>query len=212
MARRISFILFAVAGMFIAMGAVVGWYQYHANRASTKQAHEATARREAPSTTKPKEDAFAAYTVPPDQPRYLFIADTAVRAMVKPLGLTTDKHIGTPSNVFYAGWYTGSAKPGKPGAMLLDGHVSSWSAHGIFYNLKNLTPGKTITIERGDGTRFTYKVVKNQTYDDDKVDMAAAMAPITSTKPGLNLITCGGQVKKGTNEFNKRIVVFAEQM
>jgi hypothetical protein len=40
--------------------------------------------------------------------------------------------------------------------------------------------------------------------------MAAALSPINPAKPGLNLITCSGQVVKGTNEFNKRTVVFTE--
>jgi LPXTG-site transpeptidase (sortase) family protein len=132
--------------------------------------------------------------------------------MVKPLGLTAKNQIAAPNNVFDAGWYTGSAKPGQPGAMLIDGHVSSWTAHGIFYNLKKLQPGDKLQIQRGDGTTFTYKVVKSRVYDAAQVDMKAALSPVTTGKPGLNLITCDGSVIKGTSEFDKRLVVFTEQL
>jgi hypothetical protein len=42
--------------------------------------------------------------------------------------------------------------------------------------------------------------------------MTAALSPINPHKPGLNLITCTGNVIAGTNEFSERIIVFAEQV
>jgi hypothetical protein len=39
--------------------------------------------------------------------------------------------------------------------------------------------------------------------------MSALLSPINAGKPGLNLITCTGDVIKGTNDFTERIVVFA---
>jgi len=67
-------------------------------------------------------------------------------------------------------------------------------------------------VVRGDGTVLNYRVVKTQLYPADNVDMQAAITPVTAGKSGLNLITCAGQVKKGTSEFSKRVIVFAEQM
>jgi len=130
--------------------------------------------------------------------------------MVKPMGLTADNHIEAPRNVHDAGWFTQSAKPGQPGAMLIDGHVANWATESVFHNLKSLRPNDTITIQRGDDTKINYKVIKSQTYDADKVDMDAVLAPVKPTKPGLNLITCDGKVVNN-NEFNKRLVIFAEQ-
>jgi sortase (surface protein transpeptidase) len=93
--------------------------------------------------------------------------------------------------------------------MLIDGHVSSWTAHGIFYGIKNLIPGDIIKIQRGDGTVFVYNVVRSQVYQSGNVDMTSAMSPVTPGQPGLNLITCTGDVIPGTSEFNERIVVYA---
>ena len=38
--------------------------------------------------------------------------------------------------------------------------------------------------------------------------MSQVLSPVNPTKPGLNLITCTGQVISGTSEFNERLVVY----
>ncbi len=165
-----------------------------------------------PSTTKPSANAFNEYTVAPNLPRYIKIPKLGVYARVLQVGVTKSGALGTPDNVFDTAWYTGSAKPGQPGATLIDGHVSSWTAHGVFYGLHTLIPGDKIQIVRGDGTVLNYKVVKKQIYNTNNVDMKAAMTPVTPGKSGLNLITCTGQVIHGTSEFNERVIVFAQQV
>jgi len=126
------------------------------------------------------------------------------------MSLTSNNAIQAPQNVHDAGWFTGSAKPGQPGASVIDGHVANWATKSVFHDLKNVRSGDTITIERGDGTRLQYKVVELKSYPANDVDMQAVMTPITPTKPGLNLITCDGKVVRG-NEFDRRLVVFTEQ-
>jgi hypothetical protein len=96
--------------------------------------------------------------------------------------------------------------------MLIDGHISSWSAHGVFYGLKDLQPGDSLQIVRGDGTVFNYRVVQTQIYPSGNVDMSAAISPIVPGAPGLNLISCIGDVIPGTSQFNERIVVFTKQV
>jgi LPXTG-site transpeptidase (sortase) family protein len=205
----LSRLLFALAIIVLVTGLIVARHQHNTNKTAEQAVRQDP---NAPKTNKPTDQEFNNHQVPPDAPRYLFIPELSVRAMVKPLGLTAKNQIAAPTNVFDAGWYTGSAKPGQPGAMLIDGHVSSWTTHGIFYNLKKLRAGDQLKIQRGDGATFTYRVVKSQIYDVDHVDMQAAPSPVTSGRPGLNLITCDGSVIKGTNEFNKRLVVFTEQI
>jgi sortase (surface protein transpeptidase) len=165
-----------------------------------------------PGTTKPSALSFSQYTVAPDLPRYLKIPKLGVYARVLQVGVTKTGALGTPNNVYDTAWYTGSAKPGQPGATLIDGHVSSWTAHGVFYGIKTLVVGDMIQIIRGDGAVLNYQVVKTQVYGANNVDMQAAVTPITAGKSGLNLITCTGQVKPGTSEFNERVVVFAQQV
>jgi LPXTG-site transpeptidase (sortase) family protein len=209
-------VLTIVGFLAIAIGLGAGAYQYLTNRANATYVAEEIdkANRGLPSsmpaTTKPDDNAFANYRVAPDAPRYMYIDKIAVKAMVKPMGIK-DNAIEAPANVHDAGWFTQSAKPGQVGAMLVDGHVANWATKSVFHDLKNLRAGDVITIERGDGKKLDYRVVKSQSYDASNVDMNAALQPVTSGKPGLNLITCDGKVIKG-NEFDKRLVVFTEQL
>lgn len=200
------------------IGAITVWLQYHDNKVADGQAARAMRTANAghataamPSTNKPTPSAFDAYRAAPTNPRYIFIPKLAVRAIVRPLGLTKDNHLDAPTNIYEAGWYTGSAKPGQPGVTVVDGHVSSWTARGIFYGLKSLKPGDTIQVERGDGQLLHYSIVKSQVYKADAVDMAAVLSAVEPNVPGLNLITCDGAVIRGTNDFDQRIVVFAKQ-
>jgi sortase (surface protein transpeptidase) len=208
-ANRLSIGLFTAAALLLIVGLFIAVRQYHANIEAAKQAAQNPA---APLTIKPSAHTYAAYTVAPDAPRYLIIPTIGVNAMVENIGLTKSGAIGTPDNVYESAWYRASSKPGTAGATVIDGHVSSWTTSGVFYNLHKLAPGAKIEIERGDGTIVTYQVVGMKTYSYNNVDMSSLLSPINAKKSGLNLITCSGSVIKGTNEFDKRIVVFSEQI
>ena len=207
--------IIAVAALLFGLSfAAYEWYgNYRAEQWANKLLAAANSGQSTavPSTNKPSPSDFTSYHVAGDAPRYLFIDKINVGAIVRPLGVTSTGELATPSNVFDAGWYTGSSRPGKLGVTLIDGHVSSWTTHGVFYNLKSLIPGDHIHIELGNGTEIQYSVVRTKIYDHRSVDMSAVLAPVNPKKPGLNLITCTGDVIKGTNEFNQRIVVFAQQ-
>lgn len=212
----LSKLFFALAILVFITGAFMSWIQFENNKIADRAPpilHTVSngSPAVAPTTEKPKPSEFDTYTVAADLPRYLFIPKISVRAMIKPLGLNKDNQIEAPHSAYDAGWYTGSTKPGERGAMFIDGHVSAGRSPGIFYDLKNLVSGDTFTLERGDSVIFTYHVVKTETYDVDNVDMQAVLSPVNLDKPGLNLITCTGNVIKGTNNYDKRLVVFAEQ-
>lgn len=124
------------------------------------------------------------------------------------LGLTSGGAIAVPDNIYDAGWYDKSSLPGQKGAMFIYGHVSSWTADGIFHDLKKLKAGDSVVITRGDNKKFTYRVISTKTYPYNKVDMNQVLSPIDGNETGLNLMTCTGQIIKGTSEFNERLVVF----
>ncbi len=151
------------------------------------------------------------YQVAGDLARTITIPKLNVYARVLQVGVNSKNELGTPNNIYDTAWYTGSSKPGQPGATLIDGHVSGPTHNGVFYGLKTLQPGDKIQIARGDGTVLHYTVVTSKTYDADNVDMAAALTPITAGESGLNLITCTGKVNSTNNGFLSRLVVFASQ-
>ena len=199
--------LFASAVIVTCIGLVIAFQQQHSNT----QAAKAASSKSSPSTKKPAPTELDSYTVAPDMPRYIVIPKLSVKARVLTVGLIKGNQIGSPANVYDTAWYTGTSKPGQPGVSLIDGHVSSWSTQGVFYSLKTLRAGDTIQITLGNDTLLNYSVVKTRTYDSNNIDMTALLSPVDPAKSGLNLITCAGDVIKGTNEFSKRVVVFAEK-
>ncbi|MDB5165995.1 MAG: hypothetical protein JWM37_67 [Candidatus Saccharibacteria bacterium] len=163
----------------------------------------------APSSEKLSHTAIANYSVPANKPRYIAIPALNIsNTPVLKLGLGSSGAIATPDNIYETGWYSGSALPGDKGAMFIYGHVSSWKADGIFFNLKKLVPGDKIVITKGDASTLTYQVVSAKIYPYNRVDMKQVLAPINPQVPGLNLMTCTGQIIKDTSEFNERLVVF----
>lgn len=194
----------------IAAAKLVAEANRNAEKSSTPIAAATTSA--VPATTKPPVNTLADYVVAPDLPRYLIIPKLGVDARVLAVGLDAQGAMKTPASVFDTAWFNESALPGQAGAMLIDGHVSSWTAHGVFHDLKKLFAGDVIKIQRGDYVIFNYEVVKVQLYDAGSVDMVAATMSIDANKPGLNLISCAGDVISGTNEFNQRIIVFATKI
>jgi sortase (surface protein transpeptidase) len=218
--RLLPRLLGILAVLVLLVGASIGFYDWHANTNATNQAKKAVADANrgvdngTPSTTPVSNNAFNNYKVGPNQPRYIFIPKLNVKAIVLSLGTTSSNQLQAPPNIYEAGWYNRSSLPGQAGAMLItghSGHVPGVLSNGIFYGLKTLAAGDTIQIQRGDGTIFTYKVIRSQVYSSTNVDMKAALIPINPKKPGVNLISCTGDVIAGTNQLNQRVVVFAEQ-
>jgi LPXTG-site transpeptidase (sortase) family protein len=224
---KLQISLIVIAAAMVATGGYLSLSAWQANRSVqvqatklTQQANQAATHgtgstnssSQAISTVMPSAKAFTAYAVAPNLAKYLKIPAIGVDARVLQVGVLSSGALGTPDNVFDTAWYTGSAQPGQPGATLIDGHVSSWTSHGVFYNLHNLKAGDTIQIVKGDNSVVNYVVMKTQVYSAGDVNMQAAITPITPSVSGLNLITCTGRVIKGTSNFNQRVVVFAQEV
>lgn len=191
------------------MGCIAIFLLVNNNQKTPKPPPGALTSKSAPSSVKLATQAVVSYSVPPANPKYLSIPTIGVSNVpILKLGLTSSGAIAVPDNIYETGWYDGSSKPGQPGAMFVYGHVSSWTANGVFYNLKKLVTGNQITVTRGDNTTYTYQVVSSKVYPYNNVDMNQVLAPIDPGVAGLNLMTCTGQVITGTSEFNERLVVF----
>lgn len=210
-------ILTAMAVVLFLCGLGVGGLQFKTNQQVKGQVKVLAAQTsdsgalsgEVPSEDKPTGN-ITQYKVAPLSPKLLRIGKINVETRIARLGVGANNELKAPANIHDAGWYEGSARPGEAGAVLLDGHVHGPTLPGVFANLKKLAVGDKISVERGDGKQFTYRVVRKESYDVDKVDMGAAFSSAQPGKPGLNMITCDGSFDKAGN-YNKRLVVFAVQ-
>ncbi len=207
-------IIIAAIALVVIVVIAVGLAMFMSNPKTKAPSKPKETQRESRSTAnadekKPAPDSISSYKVAADLPRVISIEKIKVKSRVLALGVKSNNELKAPVNIYDTGWYLESAKPGAPGAMLLDGHVTGPTQKGIFYDLKKLVAGDIITIERGDGKTFDYKVVSSKVYNKDKVDMAAALTPIEAGKPGLNLITCAGSFNAQSDQYEDRLVVFA---
>jgi LPXTG-site transpeptidase (sortase) family protein len=198
-----------VVGVILA--AIAAALYVYDRQAEPKPPPDALTSRSAPSSAEPSPQAIANYTVPSLHPKYIAIPSIDVgNSRVRELGLTSGGAIATPDNIYDAGWYDRSSLPGQKGAEFIYGHVSSWTAHGIFYDLKKLKAGDNVVVTRGDNKKFTYRVVSTKIYPYKKVDMNQVLRPVSAGEPGLNIMTCTGRIIKGTSEFSERLVVFTK--
>lgn len=136
------------------------------------------------------------YTVPAENPRYLTIEKLGIRnARILSMGINAAGELDTPRNIFDVGWYSQSAKPGLGGTLVIDGHNGGPNIEGVFKHINTLYNGDLITVERGDGAKFTYKVVENKEIPLSEADAYMGVAfssPVTGTE-SLTLISCIGE-------------------
>ena len=97
-----------------------------------------------PSTTPIPKSTVAAYSVAPNLPKYLIIPKLYVDSRVLSVGVTSSGAVGVPDNIYDTAWYNESSAPGQPGAMLIDGHISSWSGLQLEYFMDFLSSSLAI--------------------------------------------------------------------
>ncbi|MFG2497128.1 class F sortase [Streptomyces sp. NPDC048441] len=152
--------------------------------------------------------ASSAAALPPSPPDRIRIPSIQVDAPLMGLELTRQGSLDVPppKKTNLAGWYESGTTPGERGTAIVAGHVDNAEGPSVFYDLGSLTKGRTIEIERRDGSVAVFTVDANAVYDakgfpDDKVYGAA-------DRPELRVITCGGSYSKKTG-YQGNVVVFA---
>ncbi|OYW86290.1 hypothetical protein B7Z17_00715 [Candidatus Saccharibacteria bacterium 32-49-10] len=210
------------AAVILACAAWIGWefYSYHRDMSAFKEevalasregaTPEQVQQAEGKDETEPA-DPLKGYVVAADAPRAIYIDKLGVRARVLEMGLNPDRSIQAPINIFDAGWYNGSAKPGEKGAAVIDGHASGPSREGLFAYVETLAPGDRVMVERGDGVRLEYEVVEKKNYNYENVDMTEVMR-VKGGDEGLNLITCTGNWVKDRKTFDTRAIIFTRRV
>jgi len=160
----------------------------------------------------PTEEEVVEYVVAADRPRYLSVASLGVvNARIIPVGIKSSGELGTPNNIFDVGWYDASSRPGYGGTLVIDGHNGGPHVHGVFKDLPSLQKGDIITVERGDGTIFHYRVVENVTVplSDSDAYMATALKTPEPGKESLTLISCTGEWSQQQKTYLSRQFVRA---
>ena len=188
---------------------------YYAEKEGSERAVAESTETEELIEVEPTEQEVREYTVAPDRPRYLTVEKIGVKkARILPMGVNAEGELATPNNIFDVGWYEASGKPGQGGTMIIDGHNGGPHVLGVFKSLPNLANGDIITVERGDGVIYKYKVVENKAVPLSESDAYMAVAA-RSPEPGkesVTLISCTGEwsQQQGTylsRQFTRAVLV-----
>ncbi len=182
-------------------------YTTPSTQQATDQSHQ---EREGKDESELPAGSLASYQTAPDSPRAVYIDKLKVAARLQPMGVNADNSLQAPINIYDAGWYTGSAIPSQGGAVVIDGHASGPTREGLFAYLDTLVKGDRVTVETGNGKKYTYKVIAKETVDRTKVDMQKLMLPYGNIIQGANFITCSGDWQQNDQTFSKRTVVYTE--
>ncbi|MGY0020885.1 class F sortase [Streptomyces sp. YJ-C3] len=144
-------------------------------------------------------------------PDRVTIASVGVDSALLPLGLNQDGTVEVPpaEQGMTAGWYTGAAVPGEPGAAVIIGHNDTRFGEAVFHDLHKISKGADIAVRdsRGRTLHFTVtatETVSKKAFPTDKV-YGATNARV------LRLITCDGAFDPQGHPVDNLIVYAAER-
>ncbi|MEU1239667.1 class F sortase [Micromonospora parva] len=143
-------------------------------------------------------------------PTSIEIPRIGVDATIMSLGTNPDGTVQVPplDKADQAGWYEPGASPGETGNAVIVGHVdSAVLGPAVFFDLGALTPGDTITVRRADGVPASFTVDSVTSYPKTGFPTELVYGP--SDRPGLRVVTCGGQFDQAAKSYPDNIVVFA---
>ncbi len=153
------------------------------------------------------------YQVAAYKPRFISIPSIGLYNIpVTELGTENGNQLSSPRSDYVVGWYYKSGLPGVPGkTALMNGHGGDLGT-GILKNLPKIQIGAEITVEMGDGRKFTYAVA-DKVFRKIGAEADAYMSTIQeSPRPGtasLSLITCTGTWLPAQRTYDQRLFVRA---
>jgi len=162
-----------------------------------------------PEESKPAANVMAQYSVPAGQPRSIRINSIGVYGLIQKVGTTKNDAMAVPSNIHFAGWYTGSAIPGNSGLSIINGHVLGRYGDAIFRQLAKVKSSDEIEIEFGDHGIKKFEVVETITLPAG-ISTARLFTQNADIPAQLSLITCTGKFDKVSQSYTDRVIVIAK--
>lgn len=124
------------------------------------------------------------------------------------LGLRADRTMEVPADAGTVGWYKHAPTPGERGPALLAAHVDWKNQKGVFHDLRKLSPGNQVIVERADGSVASFTTLRVDQYPKDRFPTQMVFGEVGG--PELRLVTCGGQFDQETGSYQDNIVVYAK--
>jgi sortase (surface protein transpeptidase) len=143
-------------------------------------------------------------------PTRIIIPAIGVDAAITPEGTDSSGALKMPPFTArnLTGWWDGGVAPGQNGPAVIAGHVDSAEAGPlVFWNLRLLKPGDTISVEPA-GLTFTVTSVTQVSKSAFPTMKVYGATP----SPELRLITCGGTFDYATGHYLSNVIVYAREL
>ncbi|MGW0704269.1 class F sortase [Streptomyces sp. NPDC002867] len=142
----------------------------------------------------------------PAEPVQIAIPSIGVRSALMRLGLNADGTVEVPpaEKGMTAGWYTGAAVPGEPGAAVVIGHNDTRFGRAVFHDLKNVRKGADITLRDAAGKTLRFTVTGTETVSKNAFPTERVYGAIDAR--ALRLVTCDGAFDDEGHPVNNLIV------
>jgi sortase (surface protein transpeptidase) len=142
-------------------------------------------------------------------PVHLDIPAIGVSTPLMALGLNGDGTVAVPPlrSDAPAGWYRHLVTPGEVGPAVILGHVDTAAGPAVFYRLRDLRRGDTVTVRRTDGGTAVFTVERLAQYPKSAFPSDAVYGPVDH--PALRLVTCGGAFDAIHGEYRGNLIVYA---
>jgi LPXTG-site transpeptidase (sortase) family protein len=94
------------------------------------------------------------------------------------------------------------------GSSLILGHVSGWTAPGIFKQTNRLVPGLQFEVEKGTREVIKYSVTNTEQLPLDQIDMSKILSSEVARQQDMKLMTCSDRYNKDARTYEERFVVY----
>ncbi len=162
-----------------------------------------------PSETAPTEEEINQHQVSADEPRYLTIERLDLRKVIVEKTSVNAHVLQVPSNIHEVAWYSGSARPGTGGYIIVSGLASSDSgAAGAFANLDSLEKDNEIKIITGSDEEYIYNVYSVSLVD--KSNAKEKLTQVQNTIDGKETLVLVTNIKSaGSSKYDSVAIVQA---
>lgn len=170
----------------------------------------ATAVVEAATSTPVTLDTVPGAATQPDTPIQISIPKINVTASIESVGNDDQGRMDVPKGVQNAAWWNLGALPGAGGNAVISGHLDNYLQEpAVFWRLRELAEGDTITVRDARGVDHTFEVVNAATYAHNEVPLDVIFGDAVQIRPNLILITCEGTWDETDRNYDQRYVVYA---
>ncbi|MFD9429892.1 class F sortase [Streptomyces sp. NPDC060002] len=148
----------------------------------------------------------APQTEQPPDPAEVSIPSLGITSSLMELGLDTDGTVEVPpaDKGMTAGWYTGGAVPGEPGAAVIIGHNDTRYGKAVFHDLDKIAEGADIIVTDAQGDAAHFSVTSTESVSKSAFPTEKVYGPTGDR--ALRLITCDGDFDAEGHPVNNLIV------